>query len=190
MPREISRPPTGSIVACAVALVAFATPTFAQIPPRINVSGAYSVMVDPRYPLDPQPLLHGWTVSITRNITPVLGLTGELGGNYEAIRIYRFGGLVTVTRKYHALLAGPRVASWKNARVTPYAHLLAGLVFDIVEGNDAPPAFALEPGGGIDFWIRPRIGIGVGGGYRRLFTGDERIEHVRVQVGVVLTSAR
>jgi hypothetical protein len=67
--------------------------------------------------------------------------------------------------------------------VRPFAHFLAGPAFAGVGALDAEGA--LPAGGGIDWWIVPRVGLRIGGDYRAVFAEDEHANRWRFEAGMV-----
>ena len=154
----------------AVFVVGVTVSAHAQNVPAVDVAGSYSLLKQ-RYTSGG---FQGWVASATRNINPVLGITGEIGGSY---RTDLFGRV-----DLHSFLGGLRVASRREAGVTPYASVVLGPV----RGNRT--YFSLQPGAGVDFWFRPRLGIRAGGDYRWVFTKGEVAEQLRFHLGVVLAA--
>ncbi len=83
------------------------------------------------------------------------------------------------------LLAGPRFSSALNSRRRVYAHVLGGLV---MAGGE--PYFVVQPGGGVDFWLRRGLGVRVGADYQQLVTDDEPFHGLRMHAGVVVKVGR
>jgi hypothetical protein len=162
----MNRSSRGLILTFATILFGSVLPAAAQDNPALDVSGSYWFLTE----IHIGGKVHGWVASVTRNVTPVLGITGEIGGTYKA--------------NYYSLLAGPRFASRQDPRVTRYAHMLIGPVIAGVPLRRA--YFALQPGGGADFWLRPRLGVRAGIDYRHVFA-DENSHELRFQLGIVLT---
>ena len=107
-------------------------------------------------------------------------LTAELGE----------GKFSDVDLSVHSFLGGPRVSFHGNPTVAPFGHVLLGAarVSGSVFGmRESETEFALQPGGGVDVWLRRNFGIRVGGDYRRIFFEGEGADEFRIQLGVVVT---
>jgi opacity protein-like surface antigen len=100
--------------------------------------------------------MNGFNTSLTYNFNRFLGATGEIGGNYgNAV-----GSGVKADQFF--FLFGPKFAYRGNSRVTPFAHVLPGVVRLNVDfgANDASTTqFALATGGGLDINISDRIAV-------------------------------
>jgi hypothetical protein len=110
----------------------------------------------------------GATFSATSTNNRGLGLTGEVTGSQFALW----------------LLAGPRLSSGQT-RGTVYAQILGGLV---MAGGE--PYFAVQPGAGVDFWMRRGLGARVGLDYQQWMTNGEAFQVFRVHAGVVVKMGR
>lgn len=148
-----------------------AVPSFAQQPPAFEVSGGYTVLDD----RNTTGALHGWVASMTANVTPILGLTVEVSGNYQD----QFFGQFSII----PVLFGIKVAPSTRPLVTPFAQFLVGPVFAGVETLDTEGG--LQAGGGIDLRLIGSASVRVGGDYRRVFAEDEHSNQWRLQIGMV-----
>jgi opacity protein-like surface antigen len=100
--------------------------------------------------------LNGFNSSFTYNFNRILGATGEVGGN--------FGNSSASGAKADQFffLFGPKFAYRGNSRVTPFAHVLPGVVKQNVEfgsRDTSTTQFALATGGGIDINVTDRISV-------------------------------
>lgn len=159
----------------AAALVSMmALPAAAQTTtPAFEVAGGYSYLRHFNDTVD-DTNLNGWFASVAGNLSSGLAIVGEVDGNYkDSLNLYSF-------------MAGPRVASHKNAALTPWVQVLVGGARSSVDGFDVSSTeFALQPGAGVDFWVAPKVGVRVGADYRRIF-GDADANEFRFTAGVVL----
>jgi hypothetical protein len=165
-------------VLAALFVLVLSAPAYAQNAPTFDVSGGYSFLRD-------EENFHGWLASITGNVTPVFGITGEVGGNYKSID--------NVDVDLHSYMVGPRFASRQNPSVTPFVHVLFGGVRvgeEFAGLSDSTTEFALQPGAGVDFWANPNFGLRVGADYRRVFYEGYGSNQFRFNVGVVLAGGR
>jgi hypothetical protein len=112
--------------------------------------------------------LPGVTGSVTSTNNRGLGLTGEVTGSQFALW----------------LLAGPRFSSAPDSRRTVYAHVLGGLV---MAGGE--PYFVVQPGAGVDFWLRRGFGVRMEADYQQL-VDDEPFHGFRMHAGVVVRVGR
>ena len=156
----MTRPPSLVSITCAVSLLLAASPAFAQKRP-VHVSVGPSVLTE----IHTGGALPGVTGSVTTTGNRGLGATGEVTASEFAIW----------------LLAGPRFSSGLNGRQTAYAQVLGGLV---MAGGE--PYFVVQPGAGIDFWIRRGLGVRAGADYQQLVTGGEPFHGFRMHAGVVM----
>ncbi len=142
-----------------VLLVAMPLIALAQEAPRAEIFGGYSyVRLDADLNNDQD--LNGFNTSFTYNLKPWLGATGEVSGNYGDSLVAG----VNVDLSTYFFLFGPKFAFRGNERVTPFAHVLLGVVrFDVDLGsssnNNANTQFAMAIGGGLDINVGARIAI-------------------------------
>ena len=94
----------------------------------------------------------------------------------------------TIDTKYHTFMGGVRVSSRSNARVVPFAQVLAGgakLSASVAGIGDSETDATLQFGGGVNLMPRSNIGVRVGADYVRVFTEDEGTNVLRIAAGVV-----
>jgi hypothetical protein len=188
-------------VLTAVLVVAMAVPAFAQLAPAYDVSVGYSLLRD--QDLAEQDLaesLHGWLASVGINFNRWLGVVGEVGGNYGTIDVEPpFVGIepFDVGLSVLSFMGGPRFASHASPSFTPYGQFLLGVVrgsVEFMDESESESEFAIQPGGGIDLWLIPDIGIRVGADYRRIFIEDLEdgggANEFRFHVGIVIRGGR
>jgi opacity protein-like surface antigen len=169
---------TGLLV--TICLLWFAFPALAQDTPTVDVSGGYSFLRDQ----DVEENFHGWLAAVAGNINPWLGIVGEVGGNYKTLQLFA----TEVSFSVHSFMFGPRISSRQNQSVTPFFQVLLGAARasgSVFGQSDSTTEFAIQPGGGADFWLRPNVGIRVGGDYRRI-VADEGTNEFRFHAGIVL----
>lgn len=84
--------------------------------------------------------------------------------------------------RYLSLHGGPRLSP-RTGRVQPYAEVLAGLTRAGIwerridrTGGWASPQFSLQPGGGVDVFVSPRVAVRLGGDLRLVFRHDNRFD--------------
>jgi len=175
---------------CLVALfiIGSVVTAFSQEPPAREVSAGYSFLRE-----EFSTNRHGWVASYAENLNRWFGAKVELGGNY--------GDQGPIGRgDSHSIMAGPQFARLRTSRITPWAHFLLGV--NILEQNTVvsvpiePPRlvpfqfnqvhFAMQPGGGIDYWLGSKVGIRLGADYRRVVRGPSNdLDNFQLHAGVV-----
>jgi hypothetical protein len=125
----------------------------------------------------------GWNTSFAGNLTPWMGLVGDVGGNYKNV--------LGVNLRLHTFLGGVRVTGRSEfGRINPFGQVLAGLVqssasysgLGISSGND----FAIQPGGGVDIGLSDSIAVRMQFDYRTIFDEGERFNEIRFMPGIVI----
>jgi len=172
-------------IGVAALLVCLSVPAFAQdTVPAVDIGGGYSFLRDQ----DLEENFHGWVASVAGNLNRWMGVVGEVGGNYKTENI-----LVDVDFSVHSFMGGVRFSARQAGGVTPFGQILLGGVRGSVSAlgeSESSTEFAIQPGAGVDIWLRPRFGIRVGGDYRRIFVSEEDdgedSNEYRFYAGVVL----
>lgn len=164
--------------------VVFASSSFAQNAPDIEGSFGYSFLRQ-QVGFD----RHGWVASAAGNVNNWFGVKGEAGGSYTDIP----------HNDSHSFLAGAQFTARIRPAVSPWLHFLAGVVrtqqgvspFLFASVLTTESDFAMQPGVGVDFWMRPKFGIRLGGDYRRVFFDrpDVNRDHIRLHVGIVFRTS-
>jgi hypothetical protein len=182
-----------ALVAAALSLFTPIT-GFAQDAPKWDASVGYSLLNDSTLGDDiDEGTFHGWVGSFNYNVTPLIGITGEVGRNAKSLD--EFGGLVDADISFLSYLVGPRV-SRRVEKVGYFGQVLVGgvrseasvdlLGVPVLEGGESTD-FAIQPGAGVDFFFTPNTGIRVGADYRRVFYEGEGSNQFRFHVGVVFS---
>jgi hypothetical protein len=112
------------------------------------------------------------------------GALGETLGpwlGYEAGVHHSQAGSYTIV----SLLGGLGVTIKTNARVAPFAQFVAGL-----ERCCGENAFAIQPGGGVDYWFKPTLAFRGQIDFRIARYSGETFNETRVTLGVVLPITR
>jgi hypothetical protein len=167
------------ILAGLLVLSAF-TPALAQDAPTVDLAGGYSFLNDQ----DLEDNLHGWVASAAGNVNRWFAVVGEIGGNYKTIDVLG----TDVKFSVYSFMGGPRFMG-RPGKVAPFGQLLMGAVrgsVSVLGESESVSDFALQPGGGVDFWLTQSFGIRIGGDYRRIFAEDEGSDEFRFYTGVVL----
>jgi opacity protein-like surface antigen len=133
----------------------------AQDTSRYEVAGGYSFLHDQ----DISENLHGWVVSGGGRVMNWVDLVGEVGGNYRTISLTGDPAKI----KVHTLMVGPKVRASAYGRVTPFAQVLFGAAWastKVLDVGDSVRDFAYQPGAGVDWKLKPRVGVRLEGDYR------------------------
>lgn len=153
-----------------------------EITPRFEAFAGFSYLrldADLRNDRD----LNGFNTSFTYNFNRILGATGEFGANYGNASISR------AKADQFFFLFGPKFAYRGNSRVTPFAHVLPGVVrqnLNFGATDTSTTQFALATGGGIDFNVTERISVrGAQADYIMTRLGGIQ-NNLRVSTGFVL----
>ena len=145
-----------------------------------DVAISYSVLRD--YDLK-ETFTKGWVFSAAGHIGRVVSLVGEVGGNYRTLTF----GDSNVDLSMHTFLGGIRVRREHRA-ATPFVQVLAGMAraAGSSEGaSESDSAFALQPGGGVDFRVTDRFAVRVQGDYRYIAEGRAQLHEFRAAAGLV-----
>ena len=193
---------------CLVAL-SVAIPVSAQTVPKTEVSGGYQFL-NFSVEGENESLGKGWYLDVAGNLTPMLGIVFQVGGNYKSTsETFSAGGVAataTSSIKVHEFLGGVRLNARSDSTIVPYGQVLVGGVTGSVEASvsstvpGAPPvSFALEEsgtnvglelGGGVNFGFTDSLGIRAGADYLRIFEEGGGANLFRFHIGVVLSSGR
>ena len=133
----------------------------------------------------------GWYADIAVNVTDAIALVGDVAGAYKTHEeSISEGGVrvdASVDEKVHTFMGGARFSSRRNARITPFAQVLAGVArVDIrLEGSgtfggqtinfdesESENEFAFEAGGGVNLRLTDAIGVRAYGSYIRIGAED------------------
>jgi len=127
----------------AFTLVLGAGSVWAQDVPKVEVFGGGSILNvrDNGGELT----MKGWTGSVNGNVSDVVGIVGEVGGNYkEGIKIHNFLGGAQFTHRAE--------------KVSVFAQTKAGFLHSSFGGNGEND-FQLSFGGGLDWNATPSVAI-------------------------------
>jgi hypothetical protein len=174
---------SGRLFFALLLVVALGSTCFAQSTPAFEGSFGYSFLRNFH-----NFNRHGWVGSAMGNVNDWVGIKGEVGGNYSD----------SINSDSHSFLAGPQFTLRSTSVVTPWAHFLVGVqrnqtsfrIFTLpgpmaflATGTNSD--FAMQPGGGIDYWFQPRLGLRLGADYRRAFRENRDQNYYRLQAGIV-----
>lgn len=164
----------------ALAFAILATPiTAAAQTDKGDVAVSYSFLHDPdvNFPV-------GWLVAGTAPVNKTIGIVGEVGGNYKSDN---FDGFKVSLQEY-GFLGGVKAQFAAAPKVTVFGQMLTGatMLRGSAEGDsDSTFAFTLQPGGGIDAMLAPKLGLRVQGDYRWVTKDGESLNQFRLAVGLV-----
>ena len=198
------RPTVRSLVFCLVAM-ATALPVSAQSTPKVELSGGYQFL---NFSLggESEAMPVGWYFDVAGNLTPMLGVVFQVGGNYktfdESVAIGGITATASADLKVHEFLGGVRMNLRSNRAVVPFGQFLVGGVNGSAEVSASttipglPPFafnqgvsgtdFGLEAGGGVNFALTDAIGLRTGADYLHVFADGDGANLFRFHVGVVI----
>ena len=189
-----------------LAVVATAAPVAAQSTPKVELSGGYQFL---NFSLDGQneamPL--GWYFDVAGNLTPMLGVVFQVGGNYktfdESATIAGVTAAASADLKVHEFLGGVRMNFRSNRAIVPFGQFLVGAVNGSVKvsGSATIPGqapitfnqensgtdFGLQAGGGVNFGLTDAIGLRAGADYQHVFAEGDGANLFRFHIGVVIS---
>jgi opacity protein-like surface antigen len=148
----------------------------------------------------------GWYFDVAGNLTPMIGLVFQVGGNYktfdEALAIGGITATATADLDVHEFLGGVRLNLRTNKAVVPFGQVLMGgingsvkvsasatipgqapIVFD---DEDSTTDFGIQAGGGVNFGLTDTIGLRAGADYLHVFAEGDGANLFRFHVGVVI----
>ena len=178
-----------SVVFC-LAIVGAAIPAVAQTP-TAELSGGYQFLRFSSEGEESESLPGGWYADVAFNLNEMIGIVGEVGGNYKSDSL--FG--VTVDQKVHEFMGGVRVSSRRNPMVVPFGQFLVGGANYSASGgadiedltisiSDSETNFAIQAGGGVNVRLTDRVGARVGADYLRAFHEVSDTNIFRFVVGI------
>jgi hypothetical protein len=141
----------------------------------------------------------GWFTSGGVNVTPWMGLIGEVTGSYKN-HFYDFaeaGNRVDNDARLYTFMGGPRFF-YKRGRLAPYAQVLAGAAHMRMNTKVAAAAlsqsatttntdFSIQPGGGLAIYLTESVGVRVAADYRSIidFEGNNTyLDQFRIASGL------
>ena len=194
----------GHVLGLCLAVLAVSVPVAAQTTPRTEISGGYQFVT---FSVDEESesLPKGWYFDVAGNLTPMLGIVFQVGGNYKTFEesVTIGGGTFTATAdlKVHEFLGGVRLNARNNPRLVPYGQLLVGGINGSIEltttstipgvpafsQEESETHFALVLGGGVTFGVAETVGLRFGVDYLRIFEEDAGSNVFSFKVGVVIS---
>ena len=160
----------GVIIICSTVL-GFALPAAAQAVPKAELSVGYQFLRAQQGDDFKENFPAGWYVDVVGNVTSILGIVGEVGGNYKTLTFDSTDFKI----KLHDFAGGVRVSGRKNAKAVPFGQVLFGGVHVSPEGEDSETDKMVQVGGGVKVMqsANARFGVNIGADYIRIFPKDE-----------------
>jgi len=195
------------ILVLCLAAVGIAVPASAQSAPKVELSGGYQFLTF-SVEGESESMPAGWYFDVAGNLTPMLGIVFQIGGNYKTFEeSFTVGGITataTADFKVHEFLGGVRLNLRRpNSPIVPFGQVLVGAINGSVEvtasttipgmapitfnEEDSGTNFGLEAGGGVNFSLTDAFGLRVGADYLRAFEDEAGANLFRFHVGVVFT---
>jgi hypothetical protein len=175
-----------ALAAFALAAAGLFTPAWAQDMTTTEVSGGYNLL---RFSDETLPA--GWYVDVAGNVTDLVGVVGQVSGNYKSVDV--FG--VDVNTKVHTFMGGVRASRRATPRAAAFGQVLFGMArFDAsstlsgllpfsIGGSTSDPA--LQVGGGVNLSGDQGVGFRVGADYMRIFAEGDGANVFRFSAGAV-----
>ena len=193
------------ILALCVTVGCAAVPAFAQSSSKAEISAGYQFL-NFSVEGENESMSKGWYFDVAGNLSPMIGIVFQVGGNYKSFEeSFSAGGITatsTVDLKVHEFLGGVRLNARSGAAVTPFAQVLVGGINGSIDvtasatGPGTPPIsfsdsdsgtdLGLEIGGGVNFPLSDGVGLRVGADYLRIFEEDAGANLFRFTIGIVL----
>src|SRR4029453_1173097 len=127
----------------------------------------------------------GWLFATTGNVTRMLGIVSEVGGNYKTVDVSG----TDVNLRVHSFLGGLRFMN-RTEKAVPFAQFLVGAVHQqaSILGDShsvSSTGLAFQPGGGVDIMMSEKIGIRLQGDYRITRSDGYKSSQFRFAAGAV-----
>jgi hypothetical protein len=125
----------------------------------------------------------GWHASVAGNVSPWLGIVGDVTGNYKS-------GEMTGDPEIgiHAFTGGPRLSARTAADAVPFVEFLVGFTRtgrDFAGAGTSSTEFTIQPGGGVDIG-NERVAARISFAWRRVFYEGDPTNMFRFLGGVVI----
>jgi hypothetical protein len=161
-----------------VSVLSAIVPALAQTTaPSPDLSASYATLWDVTSEDSSADPYKGWVVS---GAYPFLwrrmSLTGEVGSQTRST-------ITDETQRVTAILGGPRFGLI-GGRVAAFGQLLIGME-RFAEPGLTESGLAIQPGGGVDFWVTSTLGARAQADYRWAHEGGDTYKEWRLAVGAV-----
>jgi len=127
----------------------------------------------------------GWNVSVNTNLSPWIGIVGDVGGHYKSeILGYDADAME------HTFMGGPRFAFRDLPVAVPYAQVLFGMVrgdASVADEHVSSNDFAIMPGFGVDVGT-PKLASRFELGWRKVYSDISSYNEFRMVIGIVFRS--
>jgi len=180
------------LLVCGLIVLGVAPPVAAQETPAVEVSAGWNLIgFDPFGLGTTETYPAGWYVDVAGNLSRVVGLVGQVTGNYKTFDDLEFLG-VSLDTSAHSFMGGVRFNGRGNL-ATGFGQVLVGgargsasvgvplLGTSLTESSTD---LAVQVGGGINVMPGP-VGVRFGADYIRVFADGEGTNVFRVAVGIV-----
>jgi len=126
----------------------------------------------------------GWNVSVAGNVSPWLGIVGDVTGNYKS------GSTVSddTGMTFYTFTGGPRFSARTSPGAVPFAEFLVGFTRTSLDAGfvgDSSTEFTIQPGGGVDIG-NERVAARLSFAWRRVFYEGSPTNMFRFVGGVVI----
>jgi opacity protein-like surface antigen len=193
------------VLGFCLAAIAIAVPASAQTVPKVELSGGYQFL---NFSVNGanEALPVGWYFDVAGNLTPMLAVVFQVGGNYKTFEESATIGGITATAtadlKVHEFLGGIRLNLRSSKAVVPFGQVLVGafngsvkvsasatfpgqppITFEEEEsGNDV----GIQAGGGVNFGLTDTVGLRAGADYLHVYAEGDGAHLFRFHIGVVI----
>ena len=193
------------VLACCLAAMAIAVPASAQTVPKVELSGGYQFI---NFSVNGanEALPVGWYFDVAGNLTPMLAVVFQVGGNYktfdESATIAGITATASADLKVHEFLGGVRLNLRSNKAVVPFGQVLVGAFNGSVKVSasatipgQAPITFdeeasgtdvGIQAGGGVNFGLTDTVGLRAGADYLNVYVEGDGAHLFRFHIGVVI----
>ena len=189
------------VMVFCLAAIAMAVPASAQTVPKVELSGGYQFL---NFSLSGanEAMPAGWYFDVAGNLTSMLGVVFQVGGNYKSFEESATIGGITATAaadlKVHDFLGGVRLNLRSNKAVVPFGQVLVGGINGSVKASasatipgQAPITFdeeasGTQAGGGVNFGLTDPIGLRAGADYLHVLAPGDGAHLFRFHVGVAI----
>jgi hypothetical protein len=169
-------------------MIGVAHPATAQDAPKTELSAGWQLLsAKAEGEAERENFPKGWYVDVARNMTPVIGVVGQVSGNYKTFEDD------DSDLHIHTFMAGIRAGS--QGPVRGFGHfLVGGARFGASDDTDSASEtdFAIQLGGGVNVTGNLPVGVRIGIDWVKAFSKDDGellggadVNGVRFTVGVV-----
>jgi hypothetical protein len=159
------------------------TPTYRQTYPQWETAFGWPFLRVSGEILDFNSAI-GWHASVAGNVSPWVGIVGDVTGNYKSESTVTGDPGVTLL----SFLGGPRFSARTDATAVPFAEFLVGFTrtsLDVGTVSESSTEFTIQPGGGVDIG-NERAAARLSIAWRRVFYEGSPTNMFRFMAGVVI----